>query len=413
MASLYQLFNEHYALTLTEQHVLGLQKFMFGFETRGVNPQALGTPLIGVHKAHFLADSDDVQLFNLFGINFTEFKTIAHSADGINPNFTVSSDPYNLLTMWLVHLFYNSTLATNKKTTAMLALLKLMQYRIFTSVVHHNLKQGANEGIMQYTVDNNLNNKFDIKVYGTWKSVIEHHAEDFLEGIHKETIRKFSPDNKVTYAISDIRTRLQKQIVRISKLYYDNHKAGNITVSLNAIEDINGDLSIRVVESFMDTMVNGVVNCVTNVNEFIDHDYVEMAVHFSNDVTEDLFIRLLHKFSALAEYQLKHGEQDLVKGTKNAPIYDGYRVLITTFLQKTYRMCIHDKVNMASKVAILKRVRDAYRSSRISDPDVLAVKDSIDVFVNKHSNSRRPATNASLRICLVIYLILLSYRYFN
>lgn len=413
MVTLHQLFYEHFRVKITDGHVQGLLKFMYGFETRGNHPQALGTPMLGIYKAHFLP-SDDSELFSLFGISYSEFKKIAYSADSVTPAHKVASDPYNLLTIWLVHLFMISDLSNTKKYQAQIALLKMMQYRIFTSVVHYRLKHGANEGIMQYTLDNDINNKFDIKKYGTWKALIEYRADEILVGTHREILIKFAPDEKgILYAISDIQTRLRKQLGNVINLYYENHKKGNTVNSVSAIEDINGDTSIRVIESFMDSMVVGVVNSITNLNEFIDHDFVAIAVGFSNDIDEEMFGKLLSKFSTLAETQLKRDQHKLVKGTTNHPVYEGYQILISTLLQKTYRKCIHERVDMKSKVAILNKTRDIYRSSRISDDDILAIKDSVDMFVNKYSDSRRPATNTSLRIAFIIYFILLSFKHFN
>lgn len=409
MTSLHKLLYADFNISVTEQHVAGLQRIMLGFETRGQHPQALGSPMLGVYKAHFLPQ-DELALFSLFGVTYSEFKRIAHQAEGINPAFNVVSDPYNILTVWLVHLFDVSKLAVSRSYVAKTCLIKLMQYRMFTSKVHASFIHGANEGIMAYTI-NNLTNKYHIKKYGSWKVLIEKRTEDILEGIHKDTFTNFYPDKSITNAISDIQTRLRKQIVEIANLYYDNHKKGNSVQSLSMVEEINGDTSIRVIESTLDTMIHGVSNSVTNLSDFIDHDFIKITVALSNGVSEELFIRLLTKFSGIAESQLKKGEQDLIKGTKSSPIYVGYHVLVSTIIQKTYRICIHDRVNMKSKMAILNKIRDIYRSSQISNPDILAIKDSVDFFVSKYGNSKRDATNASLRISLITYFVLLSFKY--
>ena len=50
-----------------------------------------------------------------------------------------------------------------------------------------------------------------------------------------------------------------------------------------------------------------------------------------------------------------------------------------------------------------------YRSSRVSDPIVVKIKDSVSNFIDSTKLSSREATNASLKIGFIMYIILLSF----
>lgn len=410
--TLSRLLYSEFNVTLTQRHVSMLDRYMREFESRPGHAETFGSALLGVYKAHFL-QKDALELFDIFGIDYAHFKRVAHSADEVDTTRKVTSEPYNILVIWLVHLFEVSRLSNKSKVISKTCLLKMMQYRFFTSVVNYNFPHGAHEGTMQYTIDN-LSNKFAIRNEGSWKKLIESRVEDILDrrGIHFETIELFGPDEKILYAISDIQTRIRKQLVLVIQLYYTNKEKGLSVSSVNIVEDINGDKMLRVLESSMDTMIGSVTNSATNLTEFLDYEYIKIAVGLSNDLTEDIFIKFLTKFSILAEVQMKKGDGEKTKGSRNSPIFVGYAILLSTILQKTYRLCMLDKdVDLGSKVSILTKTRNIYRSSRITDKDIIAIKDSVAYFVNKYSNSKRSMTNSSIRITFIVYIILLSFKY--
>lgn len=416
--TLAKLLYANFNISLTTRHVSMLHRWMQQYESRPGNAEAFGSALLGVSKAYFLP-TDEQQLFSIFDVDYAQFKRVAHSADAVNPSRIVTSNPFNILIIWLVHLFEVSGLSMKARRESQMVLIKMMQYRFFTSVVNYNFPHGANEGVMQYTIDN-LSNKYDIKKAGSWKALIEKRSEDILdpkEGIHHETFVLFSPDEKgVLYAISDIQTRIRKSIINIihgeQSGYYYHKEQGHTVIGASIVEDINGDQMLRVIESSMDSMITSVSHSATNLTEWLDYEYIRIAVGLSNDLTEDLFTRLLTKFSTMAENQAKKGAGELVKGTRKAPLFLGYEVLIATILQKTYRLCKLDKeVDLGSKVSIITKTRNIYRSSRINDDDILAIKSSVAHFINKHSDSKRDMTNSSMRIAFIVYLILLSFRH--
>jgi hypothetical protein len=410
--TLSKLLYAEFPINPKPQDVTKLERYVYAFETSPGHPEALGAAALGIAKAYFLP-KDTQELFNLFNIPYDRFKRIAHSADEVNTAHIVTSDPFNILTIWLAHCFDVSKLSLKQIHTAKICLFKMMQYRIFTSVVNYNLPHGANEGIMLYTIDH-LNNKFTIRTAGSWKQLIEEKSEDIIgpKGIHYETIRRFAPDNRIMDAISDIQTRLRKQLVLVIQQYYTNHSKNLSIYNTSMVEEINGDSMLRAIESSLETMPIAVANSTTNLTEFLDYEFIKIAVGLSNDISAELFTKLLTRFSALASTQRKSGKHLQQGGSKSAPLYIGYELLIKQLIQKTYRQCmLNATVNMGSKVAILQATRNLYSSSRILDPDILAIKESMQKTVVNLSGVKREITNNSLRIALILYFMLLSFKH--
>jgi hypothetical protein len=412
--SLRQLLYEHFDITVTKVHLARMRQYATEFEIRQSHMEALNSPLLGVSKMYFLP-KDNMGLFNVFDIDASAFKRVAHSAASIDTTRFVTSDIYNLLVIWLAHKARESSLSVKDKEDLQVLLFKMLHYKFFTSIVNHQMPYGTDEETMRYTIDN-LNGKFYIKQKETptWFAVIEARSRDVVgeSSIHNNTIKTFSPDEKVLYVVTDIQTRLRKQLLTIFDKFRENKRLGNKVSSSSIVADIGGEKMIKPIASVLDSVSNTVVSSALNLNEFVDYEMVDVIVALTKNIKADAMNALLVKFSEMATNQQKTGNATLVKGSGDRMVLVGYRVLVSNILQKTYRACMLDKsVNLGSKVDILNKTKTLYSSSRIGDKDILIVKNSVDYFVNTHSNSQRTSTNASLKIAFIIYIILLSFKH--
>jgi len=227
-------------------------------------------------------------------------------------------------------------------------------------------------------------------------------------GIHYRTLDTYSPDNKVFYILSDIQTRLRVKIQLIVREYYLNREKLNKIDTYGLTTDIDGEKIFKNIGTSYDRIADEMCNCALNVNRFIDHSLLDVTARMNTGVKSDMIRSLLVKFSNMATIQ--YGKNDHDKLSKDGKLYEGYRILVQEFVQKTYRACALAKINATSKLAILEYVQHAYRSSRINDQDVLKIKDSIEAFVIKNSGVTREATISALKIAFVTYLILLSFK---
>ena len=65
---------------------------------------------------------------------------------------------------------------------------------------------------------------------------------------------------------------------------------------------------------------------------------------------------------------------------------------------------------MRSNMQILEMVRNAFKSSRVDDENIMLIKYSMDKFVHEHTKYKRDATKISIRTALILYLILLTFK---
>jgi len=381
------------------------------YETRDTHPEALNTPLLGVNNIGFFP-KDSNALFDITGINRDEFKK-AIKQSSIPSNFNVASDEFNLLCTWVSHLFFNSKeISRDLKDKVIKSVYMMLMYKFFSGVVRHLFPYKPSRAIMEATIDN-LSDKFDIKhkETSTWKLNIEKRADLMTEtgsaNIHFRTIQNYSPDSKVTYILTDLQTRIRTKIRLIAEIFYAAVENGNAVIETTLVgEDKEGEKTIKELQNSYDTMIESICNRVLNAQSFIKADYIKIICTLFANVRPEMVRNVLMQFSAMATLQYQKGKSDTMD--KSGKLYEGYHILISNLIQRTYRACIVDKVKLV-RANILKKAMNMYRSSRINDPTVLTIKDSVSKFIDNTKVSSRDATNASLKIGFIIYIILMSF----
>ena len=312
----------------------------------------------------------------------------------------------------MTNLINSTAVSRNLKDEAISALFFMLIAKFFSSVVRHFFPYKATRAIMEATIDN-LTDKFDIKHKdtSTWKLVIEKRADLMTEttsaNIHYNTLKNFTPDAKVTYILTDLQTRIRTKVRLIAELYYEAVKNGNAIIEGTLTgEDLEGEKIIKELKNSYDSMIESICNKVLNAQQFIKNDYIKVCCALCSNVRPEMMRNVLMQFSAMATAQYHKSKGDIMD--KTGKLFQGYHILISNLIQRTYRACIMDKVKL-KRVPILKKAMNLYRSSRINDPVVLQVKNSVDKFVDDTKVSSREATNASLKIAFILYIVLLSF----
>lgn len=374
-------------------------------------PSVLNTPLLGVEPFGFFPKNCNA-LFDTLGIDREEFKRAIRQSS-IDNSFRVASDDYNLLTIWVAHCFTNTTaISRNMKDEVIQCLFFMLIMKFFSSVCRNFFPYRANRTVMEATIDN-LTNKFDIKKPGTstWKQLFDKRAELMTDtsanNIHYDTLKNFMPDKKIAYVLTNIQTNVRMRVREIATLYYEAVKNGNSVIETNLTgEDKEGNKTIKELQNSYDSMIESICNRALNIQQFIRTDFVKIVCALCSNVKPEMIRTVLMQFSSLATLQYRRNKGDDMD--KTGKLYSGYHILISNLIQRTYRACIVDKVPL-KRAYILKKAMNLYRSSRIIDPVVVTVKESVSKFVNDTKVSSRDATNSSIKIALILYFILMSF----
>jgi len=419
---------------LDERILQQVERFMIVWEIRGNHSLALNGRLLAVHPIAFTT-SDREEFFKIFNVSEREMATIVRAIPSINNDFKVVSDPFNLQCVWVMHLAYRKIAAlqaehklTQKQVEEAFDLFaagkrshpvlhvwfsflfhisKIMHYKFFTSLVNNSFKHGANEQIMEATM-NSLSQKFDIIGYGTWKRSIEARCLDLIsyKSNHYAGFRD-GVDAALLYIISDSQTRIRAKIVKIARAYYDMHKNGEAIASRSTVgSNAEGEKVITQMVGTFDKLTSTLVVEVLNANVFLNSRLVtQIASPFTN-ISSGMLESTLLAFSELASVQSKAGQLDRVGTDSDGnEIYFGARILINNLVQKSIRYCLRKNIPITDKAAIFVKVKNIYSSSRISDPEIIKVKNSIAYFVDSIGGPKRETTKSSLRLAMIMYVL--------
>ena len=384
-------------------------RWKIAYETRDTHSDALNTPLLGCAKIGFF-NKDSQALFDILHVNRDDFKQAVRQSS-VDPNFQVASDEYNLLTVYAIHRFMTSTLQEKIRNEAVKALVFMLLVKFFSSLMRHYLPYGANQGVMELTIDS-LSDKFDIKhkETSTWKLVMEARAEEMITpgNIHWNAFMTFIPDNKVTYVITDLQTRIRTKVRLIMSIYYDMIKRERtIASTMMTGETPAGKKVVNELNNSFDSMISTISNRAINAQQFIVMDYVRLCSKLVPNVREDLMKNMLMTFSSAASLQYQKKQGDLL--SKDKSMFLGYHILIQNIIQCSYRDAIVKKVNLKNRWDILKNALNLYRSSRVNDKKVGMIKLTVERIIVGKKFSSRDATNASLKIAFIAYIMLMSF----
>lgn len=408
---IYSDFNK-LRISVSPRMISTFKKIVTAYELRGTHPEGFNTALLGIAKVHFLPQDYDA-LFDTFDVDERDFKQAIKHCSGIDKTRRVTSDPYNVLTLWLMHKIRTSGLSVKDKEDGLFLITKMLCYKFFTSIVNHNFPYGSNEAVMMKTIEG-LSNKFDIKnkETSTWALLLAKVARDAYDpkGIHADIIKNPNNDDRFLRVIADISGRIKSRTKLITAEYRTNLELGKGILGTKIVGEIEGDKTIRAITGSFEQMINGVYGDILNVNELLQEDILRLVAGLNNKVKVHHLKHLLSKISTIAVDQYKHGKQNDIKGKDEELIYIGVQGLVSNVIQKVYRLCIADKeVNMHDKRSILDKTRNIFRSSVIADPDVTVMKNSITTLIEQvvKSDSAIPA----LRIAFAMVLIILSFKY--
>ena len=397
---------------VTNDHVRKLETAVIRFETRDTHMLALNTQMLGVQPIVFTS-ADRAFLFDLFGLKEADLAKMIKNIPAINTDHRVVSDPFNLLSIWLLHaahLFLNNDKA---RQSFQRNIVKYIHYRFFTSIVNHYFSHGAKEDIMMATI-NNLSGKFDIITYGTWKATLEARTDDFLseKSIHRNTIINMDDDEHIKRTITDLQTRMRDKIKNVANVYYDN-KDNNTRVQSKGrvIEDGEDGKRLADTNAPIDAMITSITSDLMNKNRWIQMSSVAAVSRQFKSVSQPLLKAALEDMSAMAQSQAKNKTVDTLQKNKDGTYTIGMRALVAQIIRSTYRYITVNRIPTTNKAKLYNRIQSTYASSRISDKSINDIKAHMSQVLDDMNKTSRDTTKASLRLAIIMYITLKTFRH--
>jgi len=451
------ILTEKVHVDITPDLVQRLNRFVVTYESTGTNLNAFASPYLGLYQCLFTERNKD-DFFDLFDVDGKDFasnivsnsrdmvfgfsvrnlipllkksaqleakdmmsrgfttsdmKKIINSIPTIDKSFKVVSDPFNLFCTYVVHCFAVSKLSNDLKLKGETFVLKILQYKYFTSLVNHRFPYKPNEATMQATFEQ-LTAKFDIKRYGTWKLVMEARVADMLapDSIHRKTIDTFVEDKDVLYFMTDFQTRIRNQINIFVEEYMRVKETNDTFGSYSTIGTDNETGESRYVEqeTQLDTCIQRVYADCLSVSRFLDDAAIRITASLFTAVNNTQIRNMLIGFSEYATKKIKENKKSETKEQDDTILLLGPYIFIDNVVRQTYRYCGRNGIDTNKPILVIKAAKNVYSSSRISDQSILNIKATVNVLIQQIQYSTRETTVSALKIALIVYIILVAIK---
>lgn len=414
-AKILEEFARSLHLEVTKDTLSIIRTLVQKYELRDQHMYALNTPYLGLYDVFFFATDKD-RLYDVFDITHDNIKDaikpLTVNNDPINPSWQVSSEPFNLFCVWVMHKTINSKLSTQDTQELLALLMRYLHYSFFSSLSNRRFQHKPNEGVMRATIES-LSGKPGIVQHGTWRKVIEHRSDfmtDPKSGFYRN-LKHFGPDPDVLRVITDAQTSIRSMINTVTGRFYELLEEKRTIDTYGTIDSVDGEKVLKDTVGMVDQLTTRLGNDVLSGSDFIDGAHIKLLCGINKELKPSMFRQLLNRYIDLANHQSKRGTLDEISTIKKEQYYTGHRILVMKIVEVTYHYLVNNKVNMSNKFEIMKATQNAYRSSQLADEDLLMIKRSVGLLIDNFPGTTRANTKTILRASFITYVILLSFKY--
>lgn len=354
--------------------------------------------LLGVHPIRFRTIERQRWFDEILEVDESDLKEDIKDVDYLDPDWVRANDAMNLSCIWLLHRIQNSTsLSARDKEKALTDVLLILQYKFLSSIMAHYFPYPADRAVAVATYEA-LSRKFEIKQHGSWQELLEHRCRMILskDSIHYTTYDKMRDDQAVVYMVNDVQQRL-REIVKKYRAIFQRVKDQNLRIqSSSTVIVLDGQAEL--IERTRDhtDYTRYMKDVITDKPTFIREELVDVvadAMHTMNEA---------HLYQALEYCSNNYGRG----GDRNI------EPLIEQTLLHAYQYLSDNQGVMASPsdlAGLIGKLKNLYAASRMSDPQLIGMRDLADKLVKRSVSSRNSAALASVRTGLQIYIVLRAF----
>ena len=382
--------------------VTAVHRFQTNFVTKNKDHiEFFGGNLTGVQVVRFL-DADKNRWFQdiLANADEEELREPLHVIPALsndNGVFKVAGDPMNLSCAWLLHRLHNNTkLSTVERREAMIDVLLAMQFKFLTSRLYRLFRWPADEATAKATYAQ-LSNKFSIKVHGSWLAVLKARAEDVISNtsIHFDAIAKMDDDREVVMMINDIQGRIRDMLKNIYGVYLQVKAAGTKITSTSSVIEHDGVEVLKDRTKGLTTYPRYLKSVISDRNSFVREELINVVANVMPSAAPKYIRSSLEYLSA--NYMRSSGD---IEKLVDACLIHSFSYLADN------RASLRGNVDLA---ALLTRLRGVYTSSRSSDPDLLFLREAMEMQVRRAIDTKTNSVVASVRTGVLLYLVARAY----
>lgn len=352
-----------------------------------------GGNLIGVYPIKFTITDRNTWFDTILDCDESDLTMDLHMTQWINPSWHVVGDPMNMSMCYLLHILHNSTeLSASEIEEAKLDVVRIFHYKNLSSILSNDYPYPANKSTAMETYKQ-LSKKFDLKVAGTWKKLIDMRAKSIITkgtGIHYNTYVKMVDDKAVIYFVGDVQDRLRDVINSINNVFHTVKKKEAMIVDAKTTVELDGVKHIRDVEKTVTKYVRYIRNIVGVQQDWYRPELVGIIVKCNNSIPPEPLAETLKYISENYKFD-KSGTID-------------------EFLQETIQHLFEyvastKGMTITNLPDVIARMRGAYKASRSTNESVLKLRALGDEIVEIATGLKTESTVSAIRVGVLLYIV--------
>jgi hypothetical protein len=334
-------------------------------------------------------DTDKAMYFKLFN---TTGKEVTKMVDRVTSHISTTTDfklLHNNPIFWIFYCcirFYHIKKDQKGLNTA----LAIYALSVYPSLFSLFFKYGANESVMQYTMDN-LSEKYIMKqaghVFGGLFTSINH-SYDFLKPYMED-----SSDKEIIRFIQRIRNDQKSMLKNICDQYMKNYAAGNrVKLTKDSYDDVQIDVDVENNTNIVEVTSTNIVNEI--ITNGLDLKRVSQCKSLANIGMSDCRFYL----SKIVTVKYTKEIQDFVHSVLFIYLYDEHQT--------------REDINSTH---FLTWSAELFRKTNSNNPNIKCIKNTLDKWAEEsgvHAKFKREASRVSYKKAIFWYFIL-SIQYYN
>lgn len=356
-----------------------------------------GGNLTGVEVVRFTASDRDRLFHEVLQVDEQDLRERVyalrddHGAPLINQEWVVTSDIFNIASIWLIHGFTKSKILDEKQRhEACIRVGCYLYYKFLTSLMGHYFKYPADRQVAQATYES-LSLKYALKQFGSWGETIRDLSEKTLgkESPYRHTLETMDDDQRVIRVVGDLQGRIRDMLKNIYAEFLRVHQSGHKIISTSSLVESDGEMILKDNTKNPGVYARYLKSIIADKNTFIRPELMEVITSVMHTLSPRLLLQTLEWTS------------DNYMRNKDNRIEQAVDIVLEHAIEY---MSINRTVARADLAGMIDKLRGAYMSSRSTDSKLLEARIVIGDLVREATGSRNESMIATVRTSWMLYV---------
>lgn len=357
-----------------------------------------GGTLTGDKIIRFTDHEFDLFFGDLLMVDEVVLRDKLHALPDINPEFKVSSNVFNLVSVWLMHRALTSEFLNDEQREELaIRVATYMYYHFLTSIFYNFFQYPANPDTAKATYAA-MSYRFILKSEGSWSAAIRYRSKHLVDkdSIWRHDLEKMDNDKRIVEMINSANGSIKSMVRYIYDLFITIHNNGKRIKSSSSLVEIDGEIKIRDKTKGLMVYDTYIRSVACRFEEFYKQELFEVICGVMHTASEHVLLEFMKWFTG-NYYDVRGGKPEKIISAIMEHAFE-YLAQNTELIRKK-----------ESSVLILKKMKGTYTSSIASNPNLMKIKADVDELIKSSVKIKDPSMVASVRTAFCLYVILRAF----